>query len=238
VAFVRHLLVAVVLGVRAERARLSVTTKPAVSRRAALVCGVMLVLWGNGLVLLSRFAGDDHREFVTLVGQVAAFTLAAVLLVRLGGVSRAELGWTPSRVRGGAALVLTLEAAAVVLALVAIAIRRDHCAAEGGVAVTVLRLLVATALGEEVLFRGVLFALWSRTTSSDRDVVIANTVLFVLWHVAGTFKERAFNPVELIGPAVGAPWFLWARCRFSWIPAAAIAHATTNVPTWLVVECF
>ena len=38
--------------------------------------------------------------------------------------------------------------------------QRLDCEADGGIAINLGRLLVATALGEEVLFRGVLFAVW------------------------------------------------------------------------------
>jgi membrane protease YdiL (CAAX protease family) len=233
---VRQLEAAVVAGVRAERARSEITRTP-LSRRVAFLSGIMLVIWGNGLVLVSRAAGDDYREVVTLAGQVVAITLAVGLSLGAGGFSAAELGLRPARLRGLAFKALTVLVAIVGLAVLAIASRGDDCDADGGIGINVGRQLLATALGEEVLFRGVLFAVWSRTRATDRVVVLANVVCFALWHVAGGFNDGTFNAMSVIGPAVGALWFLWTRCRFSSVVAAAVPHATTNVPTWFVANC-
>ena len=175
---------------------------------------------------------------MTLVGQLVAMTLVVGLLIGIGGFSSGELGWRPARLRGPAMKAVTAATAVLGLAALALVVRREHCDADGGLAINVARLLVATALGEEVLFRGVLFAVWSRTTATDTAVVVANCVFFGLWHVAGGFEDGTFSPASVLGPAIAGLWFLWTRCRFSSVVVAAVPHAAINVPTWLFTKCF
>ena len=235
----RRVVHAVVSVVGAERARLSEPTRPSLSMRVAWLSGIALVVWGNTLVLVGRAAGDDRRVLVTIAGQAVAIILVIALLAGPGRFSAAELGWKPARLRGAAGKILAGAAAVVVVALLVAAFRRNHCTAEGGTAVNVARLLAATALGEEILFRGALFAVWSRTIASDPVLVAANCGLFALWHVTGAVDDGALMAVvNVVGPGLGALLlFLPARCRFSWVLAAAVLHATTNLPVWVFENC-
>ena len=88
-----------------------------------------------------------------------------------------------------------------------------------------VRVLVGTALGEELVHRGVLIATWSSTSVRARGVVLANVVAFGAWHVASAWHADGFEPREIAPPAGGAVLFLWARLRFRSVLAPAAGHA-------------
>ena len=193
---------------------------PEVRLHQAVLLSLLLTVWGNVVVVVGRRFG--HPEQATLIAHplLAAVQLA---LFRRAGVSRAALGLiapqspSPSHRRALAGL------GAIVAVFVATAfIRRP--------ALPVVRLIVGTAAGEEVLHRAVALYAWSRTDLPTAGVLAATGVTFGAWHVAGAIGGRGAAPLEVLIPAVGAVPFCWLRLRYRSVVPAWLAHLLTNLP--------
>lgn len=169
-------------------------------------------------------------------------TVALLLGAHLAGWRAGELGLARAHLRRGA--MVGVVAAGVVAAVVALgvvladqvpligALLADERAAASSDRLlyeAVLRIPLGTALYEEVLFRGVLFAAWVRAVgrrgpggyaagrraavgyaarkraagryaAGERAAMIGSSVVFGLWHVAPTAVA-----LEVNGVAVGSP---------------------------------
>jgi membrane protease YdiL (CAAX protease family) len=206
---------------------------PRVSVSLALAATGGAVAWGNAVVLLSRAVGGNAGEVVTTVAN-PMLGAAGCLALRLAGWRRAELGLqAPSR------RALSRCWWPGVLLTVAAAGGAAAGALNGGVTdkglsvrISLLRLLVGTALGEELIHRGVLFPLWASTGVSPGGVVVANGLAFGAWHVAGVAPNGWLGRIAGVGvPAtLGAAGFLWARCRSRSVAGAWLLHFSTNLP--------
>ena len=179
----------------------------------------------------------------------ANLAVAAVLLglARASGISWAELGLSRSSVGRGAALgaaAFLVVAIALVVAALAPATRplfEDERAAKltTGAAIAyqaLLRIPLGTVVLEEVAFRGVLLALFSRATSTGAAVAWSS-VAFGLWHVVPTAEALRANRLAPNAPAVAAAVvgtaaagaaFCWLRLRSGSLLAPALAHVATN----------
>jgi membrane protease YdiL (CAAX protease family) len=115
-----------------------------------------------------------------------------------------------------------------------------------------VRIPFATALAEELLFRGVILGLGLRTR--DRKAALAISALaFGLWHVGAALhpeRQRATAGVvghrlapapvvaagDVVATTIGGFAFGWLRLRSGSIAAPTIAHAALNgsayVATW------
>jgi uncharacterized protein len=96
------------------------------------------------------------------------------------------------------------------------------------------RLLVAipigTAIGEELLFRGVLLAAWDRVLPPGRSAAVVSA-LFGLWHVVAEWQRT--GGVALVGGVVAtAAVSLFVLCplrrRTGSVVAPIVVHAATN----------
>ena len=206
--------------------------------RRAVAVGLGLATWGNALVLASR-VGGRHGELMTLVGQVVAVPIVVGSCLR-NGLDARSLGLTldPLRRRftGSARFMLVFSGAAVVLGVGAVVLFGARCRTAPALPVT--RLLVATSLGEEVLFRGVLFAVWAATGRSAATVTLANAGFFGLWHVAASVHGGRFDLAGVLWPVVGTLLlFAWSRARFGSVAAPAVVHASGNLPAWVLMTC-
>lgn len=174
---------------------------------------------------------------------------ALVAMARRAGATWAEMGLDPDRlpagVRWGAAAALPIAAGAAVAA--------TWPATRGWVterrAVTVrfrtflahvlLRVPLATAATEEVIFRAALPAILRR--AGRREPEVAAAALFGLWHVLPTLQElrshREAVPRRVRAAAVaaatvttfvGAFAFSWLRDRSGHLAAPMLAHAAAN----------
>jgi uncharacterized protein len=113
---------------------------------------------------------------------------------------------------------------------------------------SMVRIPVATAVAEEVLFRGVLDVALSRR----RSPVVAGTtasVLFGLWHVLPTLRTVEGNPVRKItrgdgrltavagavaATSLAGAGFRWLRHTSGSLAAPVMAHAAVNVAAYLI----
>lgn len=105
----------------------------------------------------------------------------------------------------------------------------------------VVRIPLGTALAEEVLFRGLLFAAWRATGLSTMAAALAAAAAFGLWHIAPTVNLVRANAPEatlriLAWSAVGAMVFTtaagiglaWLRLATDGLVAPIVLHAGTN----------
>jgi membrane protease YdiL (CAAX protease family) len=104
-----------------------------------------------------------------------------------------------------------------------------------------VRIPIATAFYEEVLFRGVIFGMLTRRHSPLLAAVITS-LLFGLWHIAPTIADppnAQLDPNSLldiaklavfavVGTAPAGLGFLWVRLFANSVWAAVLAHIGTN----------
>lgn len=183
-----------------------------------------MVGFGNSVVVAGRETG--RNDLITLAAVPAAGAVGALALRRRGWPSR-SLGIRPPAVDRPLGLPWAIFGAA---ALVVIA-KGLYLVITGDSAqrLAVVRLVIGTAAGEELVHRGTVLSLWSATRVESWAVVLANVTAFGLWHVAGAFRGDGLVWWEVAGPAVLALVLLWARLRFRSLAAAAILHAAGNL---------
>lgn len=188
----------------------------------AAAATVALVAWGNGTVLLGRRL--KAPDAVTLVA-LPALALGATALLLRKGWSREALGLVRPRPGSQAlqavlvvASVATLVPAAVVLAV------------DPSKRLTLVRLLIGTATGEELVHRSALLALWTASPASPTVTTTVSAAAFGAWHVAGAWDADGFHPLEVAGPAAFTMAFLWARLRYRSVAAPIVLHLVTNLP--------
>ena len=113
-----------------------------------------------------------------------------------------------------------------------------------------LRIPVATAMAEEIMFRSALHALFARAHSL-RTTLTWTSVLFGLWHILPTLdtfdgntaskivqspgRTRPIAALGIAGATGGAGlFFSYLRLRSRSVAASVLTHATMNV-TGLVI---
>lgn len=186
---------------------------------------VSAVVLGNAVVVAERVFG--RPEVITLLGVPAMGLVGATVLVRRGWSGR-ELGFRKLTIDTPTGFPRYVLWPAL---LVAGALGTAGLIMGGGqTRLEVVRLLIATAAGEEAIHRGVVLGAWLSTDVKGRWIVAANMVTFSLWHVASACHDSGFRWWELVGPGVIAPLFLWARLRFRSIVAPTVIHAAINMP--------
>jgi membrane protease YdiL (CAAX protease family) len=93
----------------------------------------------------------------------------------------------------------------------------------------VVRLVIATAGGEEVLHRSALLAVWASTPVGPVVAAVVNAVAFGAWHVAGAWGKGHLGVLEVAVPTLGAFVFLWARLRYRSVAVPVILHLAINL---------
>jgi hypothetical protein len=210
---------------------------PHVPLCVALVATGGAVLWGNAVVLASRAVGGNAGEVITTLAHPLLGAVGCVAL-RLAGWRYVDLGLRAPTLRSlsswkwpGALLTAAASAGAVFLA------SNGGTSDEGlSVRLALVRLLVGTALGEELIHRGVLLALWSSTGVPARYVALANGLAFGCWHLAGAAPKGPLAvSVEFGATAtIGTALFLWGRCRSRSMAGAWLLHSSTNITGGLI----
>jgi len=175
------------------------------------------------------------------------------------GCSRTDLGIRAEDLRSG--LPMGLGAAAVAAGTVALGAalpatrgffgdRRVSDVGRGEAAYhMVIRIPLATALAEELLFRGALLALF-RQRRSPPAAVLWTSLLFGAWHVLPTIDHYQGNRAgALVADSARGQWlavlatmlsttgaggvFAWLRLRSHSLLAPVLAHAAVNVSAYL-----
>lgn len=189
---------------------------------AALVGSVFVVVLGNGVVLGGR--QWCQPEWITLVG-VPVIGLLGVFLMGQRGWQPSDLGlqglkWEPAT----ACRWLVWLAVVLGVGSAAFALFRERISV-----LDAATLFIGTAIGEEIVHRGVVLGAWAATGIRAAWVVMASMITFALWHVAGANKKSGFKWFDVIGPAALALPLLWARLRFRSVLAAAAFHGAANM---------
>lgn len=219
-----------------------------------VVAAAVALGWG---ALAHRFVPERARP---LASAVAAAGLTAA--VHRAGASSAELGCDPDDLPAGLRLgaVTSGGVIAVVAALRALDRDgdrfRDHRVTDASRAEVLWHLLVripvATALVEELTFRGVILGLGLRR-GDRRRALLVSSVTFGLWHVGAALhpaRTQATGEVvghhaattaaavvaDVVATTVAGFGFGWLRMRARSIAAPVIVHATLNASAYLATR--
>lgn len=214
---------------RSELDRLrNLSHRPASVVGAIGASGVVVAL-GNAVVLAGG-RWEAQREWFTLLG-VPAIAVAGTALLARRGWARRDLGlrWPavdpPRRFTYGVlAVAVTVSTASGLI---------GRITGEDVPALGLTRLLLGTALGEELVHRGVVLGVWTATPVAGGWVVVANMGTFALWHLASATHGGDFRWWEVAGPGALAILLLWARLRTGSIVAPAAFHAASNMTEFL-----
>jgi uncharacterized protein len=217
---------------------------------ADVVVAAVVLGWG---AVAHRFVPERVRP---LASAVAAAGLAAA--VRAAGVDARTIGCDPDDIPRGLHWGATVAGGttAVVAALRALdrsgsRFRDDRVTdASGGEAAfhLLVRIPLATALVEELTFRGVILGLGRRGGDTRRALVVSS-LAFGLWHVgAALHPARTAAAGELVGDhggtalaavagdvvatTIGGIGFGWLRLKSGSIAAPALAHAALNASAY------
>jgi hypothetical protein len=221
--------------------------------RADVAAGVATLAYGAVL----------NRAFPDVVHIPASLTAAATWLTaaRRAGVSVAGLGLAPERMRAGARVGIAVGAP--IVAGIGIASRLhatsgyfDDARVRGATPrkaayEAAVRIPIATALGEELIFRGALLGLFGRKHSTVAAVA-ASSLLFGVWHVLPTLDGLAMNPPDggdhsashklgVIAGTVAATTaagvgFSLLRLRSGSVLAPVIVHAAINSSAFIAAR--
>lgn len=195
----------------------------------AIGTSVLVAALGNAVVGAGR-RWKAASEWITLLGVPAiGFVGAAVLLCR--GWGRRDLGFQwpaadpPRRFAHG--VIVLAVAVATAFGII------GRITGEDVPVFDVVRLLVGTAFGEELVHRGVVLGVWVSTAVRGRWIVLANMVTFALWHVAVATPPSGFRWWEVAGPGALALILLWGRLRSRSVAAPTSFHAGSNMAEFL-----
>jgi hypothetical protein len=214
-----------------------------------------------GVAVLALHNVAVHRLLPAPAGAALNLATAAGLtaFARRAGCSRSDLGIDPEDAASG--LRVGLAAAAVAGGAVTLGAalpatgRFFHDRRVGGVGRgeaayhLAVRIPLATALAEELLFRGALLALlrWRRPPAL---AVLWTSLLFGASHVLPTIDHYQGNPVSdlaadpgtgrrltvlatMLSTAAAGGAFAWLRLRSGSVLAPTLAHAAVNVSAYL-----
>jgi membrane protease YdiL (CAAX protease family) len=177
----------------------------------------------------------------------------AILIARRAGTTWTSMGLRPDRAKrgvvvGGAVVGVIAVGMAIAIAIPATReLFRDERIIDNSVAWVLFQAFVripfATALYEEVLFRGIVFGMLARRRSPLVAGVVTS-LLFGLWHVLPTLQTLETNPGgdiftgaigitvavvgSIAGTAVAGLGFLWLRLFANSTYASVLAHIGTN----------
>lgn len=212
-----------------------------------------IVGWITALNLVVAFWLDGGAAQLSLT----LGALAAVAIARVRHYTWADLGLLRDRAPAGLRLGLVVSAIIVAGVTVAALIPAGRAAFEdnrfvglssGEVIFEVaLRIPLVTALGEELLFRGVLLAVLLSGLRT-RWAVLWSAIAFGLWHVATTIGDlddnaatddlSAWQSAASVGgvvavTAVVGAGFVWLRRRSDSLVAPWLVHTAINASTFL-----
>ncbi|HVF53608.1 MAG TPA: CPBP family intramembrane glutamic endopeptidase [Actinomycetota bacterium] len=209
----------------------------------ALALSSLIVAYNN---LVNRWGPFHGPAYVPLN---VIFTGSIVLLAtaRLG-LSRTDLGLHGGLVDAGIALTATALFGVGALALARsrhahrIADKRVTGLRRAQLAYYVLaRIPIGTAVAEEVLFRGVLFAVWRDAGVSPLGAALCASFAFGLWHVSPTILGVRINDPDpsthklqmavagaVLATAIAGLALTWVRLRSGGLLAPVMLHGGIN----------
>ena len=179
--------------------------------------------------------------------------VVALLIARRAGTTWTSMGLRPDRAKrgffvGGIAIGIIAVGVAIAIAIPTTReLFRDQRIMDNSIAWVLFQAFVrvpfATALYEEVLFRGIVFGMLVRRRS-PLVAGLATSLLFGLWHVLPTIQTLDTNPGgdlfggitgislavvgSIVGTAIAGLAFLWIRLLANSTYASVLAHIGTN----------
>lgn len=176
--------------------------------KQAIGFGSVLVLLANAFALFLYVAGIS-RQWVYLPWGLLLLTTSLIWARRRAGLGWSDLGVSGNNlkqsIRTGALVGLGLSIVLVVFFLFPVVLTGpvryssiEELDSIGLVWRLGVDLTIAVALTEEVLFRGILQALF-RQALSVRGAVVATSITFALWHLVVNALSLQQNPVTLLG---------------------------------------
>ncbi len=211
-------------------------------RRAIAVVIVVTSVWN----LVTNLVLDDPWYVPANLAMAALL----VVIARRAGLESSELGFGRAHLRRGLLLgTLSVVVIAAVLAVALLvpatesALEDDRVAADSTLArwlVPLVRIPLGTVVFEEILFRGVAFALVTRLAGT-RVAVAATAVWFGLWHVVPAWETADGSGWTVAAAVAGTVLFTGVtgivlallRERSGSLAAPVIAHASANSLTYL-----
>ncbi len=221
-----------------------------------------------GIVALAGYANVVANEIIDSLWYIP-FNLAilgvAIAIARHAGVTWVDMGMWRERFLRGIQLGLLVMAVIAVVVSVGVIIPAtrellyDDRVVERSTGFIMfdafVRIPIATAFYEEMLFRGVLFGMFARKWA-PLWAALASSALFGLWHILPTLDTLDVNPAgdlfdgvlgiaiaalgAVAGTAIAGMGFLWLRLRANSTVAPMLAHIATNsfalLAAWLVVN--
>ncbi len=177
----------------------------------------------------------------------------AIAIARHAGVTWVDMGMWPERFGKGlkiGGVVMAIIGAGVLIG-VALPVTREFFHDDRVIDAStwlvlfnaLIRIPIATAFYEEMLFRGVLFGMFARKWP-PLWAGLASSLLFGLWHILPTIETLDTNPAgdlfngvaglvvaalgAVVGTAIVGLGFLWLRLRANSTIAPILAHIATN----------
>jgi membrane protease YdiL (CAAX protease family) len=178
----------------------------AASLKHALILSACLILFSNGLALFLQLSGFDRQYFYVPLS-VILLSAIYVWAKNVEGVPLRDIGLTRSGILRsvliGSVVGLVTAGPALFFLIFPVLLDTppnyaeiDRLSVVGFVWRVGVEATIATALTEEVIFRGVLHTLFARSLGIVR-AVIATTIVFVLWHLASNALTLGQNSVTL-----------------------------------------
>jgi membrane protease YdiL (CAAX protease family) len=212
---------------------------------AALVPSVVLLVYGNLATLVVWQPGQwptipavGHLLFVAVA---LAWALGPAQL-SLAALGLGRVGWRRSTLLGlGVGGLMALLVLAPLVAFRAVGWHSTTALPfdGGALAVRAVRLLLASAVCEELWFRGLLQACWGRVLGPVGGILVS-AVLFAAWHLVvwgWTLSQVAIQPplpLALTYPA-GLAVLAFAGGFFGWLRQATGHLVGPVVAHWLIV---
>jgi len=211
----------------------------------------------TGVALTAGAAVPLLPQRARVVANVAAVAVAVAIAHRSGLEAR-DLGCDPGDAAAGARVGSGAAGAAAVVVATAVGLpaTRGYFAdgrvtdASGGRAAfeVLVRIPFATALVEELLFRGVVLGAWRRAAGTP-GAIAASSLAFGVWHVLPALESHTHNPAgahlsgtlstrgsgrvphvvgTVLATAVAGAAFAALRVRSRSVLAPVLAHAAVN----------
>jgi len=209
----------------------------------ALALSVLVVAYNN---IVNGWTPFQGAAYVPL--NLAFTSVVTVVAATTHGLSRAELGLEGGNSDAGFSFI-----AVAVFGFVAFTIARSRYADRiadkrvaglrgGQLAYYVLvRIPLGTAVAEEVLFRGVLFAVWREVGLSSLGAALFASLAFGLWHISPTIIGVRINNPQASGDKLRAAvagavllttaaglGLTWLRLRTGGLIAPIVLHGGIN----------
>ncbi len=175
-------------------------------KKRAVAASFVLIVFSNSITAFIYFAGVD-RQPVYLLGTVFVLCVLYWWARHSARLDRVELGLSASGWKRSAAIGVLVGCLLAIPPLVFLTFpfllveparyrEIQNLSLPGLLWRLGVELTIATALVEEVLFRGILQALFKRSLSTARALVATNTV-FALWHLAVNAQTLQQNALAL-----------------------------------------